>query len=166
VRDIAVAYNGHAVIVYMCSLVQFLLELRVLNLRPVRCFVSGVCESQAAINSLHTTGVQGRPVNGLRDHPDLRDGLVQGGGVEVALLLLGDLLSDEVVLSRRRSWSERSEWRGRTRVWVRLVFTHLPRRRISSPYISRVFDGSAPLGIRSKLSSSARCCFAAELAIG
>lgn len=51
-----VAYDGHAIIVYVCSLVKFLLKLCVLVRWPVRLVVSGACECrQASKQSTHWT---------------------------------------------------------------------------------------------------------------
>ena len=138
----------------MCSTCGLRDELSVAFVRP-----------KGAINSLHTPRVQGGLVN-AGNHPDLSDRVIQGRRVKVAFLLLGNLLPEKVVLRRWRSWSESAEWRRRTLVKVRFVFTHLPRSRNPAPYISRVFDRSAPLALRFELSSYPRCCFAAELAIG
>jgi len=93
------AYNGNAVVVDVCSLVQFLFQLGMFGLRPVdggqRCFA--IEEQPTGMHSRNTTGVQRRLVDALGNHGDF----VQRGRVEIVLLLLRDLLLEEIAASIR-----------------------------------------------------------------
>ena len=60
--------------------------------------------------------------------------------MKVAFLLFRNLFPQKVVGRSRRTRSERAEWRGRPSI-LRISFfvRHLPPRRNTTPYISRVF---------------------------
>lgn len=63
------AYDGNTIVVDVCSLVEFFLELSVLLLWP-RQGVSIVQTTTRPANLLDTTGVQGGLVNAVGNHGD------------------------------------------------------------------------------------------------
>lgn len=86
------AYNGDAVVVNVCLVVQLLLNLGVLLGRPGR-EVSALVIASAGLAGyvLETGGVEGRLVDGLRvgNH-------FERAGMEIVLLLLLNLLASKV----------------------------------------------------------------------
>ena len=138
------AYNGNAVIVDVCSLVQFLFQLGMFGLRPVdggqQCLA--IEEQATGMHSRNTTGVQRRLVDALGNHGDF----VQRGRVEIVLLLLRKLLLKEIAASIRRARSISSN---RSRSGVRHASNNGPRpadelsnclRRDLSPIACRAVD--------------------------
>lgn len=89
------------------------------------------------VNLLDTTWVQCRLIDALRNHTDGANGFVQRSGMEVALLLLADLLLDEVVSGIWKASSILSNWSGGTVVYVWFGLRHLLPKRPDSSGIRR-----------------------------